>query len=72
MIAVMIQYERMMLITSYSPYLKSNIKYITIAKLINIIGANLFDGENAIKIGKIIAGKRRTLPLCLIHLSFIL
>lgn len=61
-----------MLIASYSSYLISNIKYIMIAKLINIIGANLLDGANAIKIGKIIVGKRKTLPLFLIHLSFIL
>jgi len=61
-----------MLIACYSPYLKSNIKYMEIARLINIIGANLLDGANAVKVCKMIKGKTRRLPLCFIHLSFIL
>ena len=64
-------FVRIMFIASYSPYLKSNIKYIKIARLINTIGANLLDGANAIKIGKIIVGKRSTLPLCLILYLYI-
>jgi len=43
-----------------------------IARLINIIGANLLDGANAVKVCKMIKGKTRILPLCFIHLSFIL